>query len=823
MYAKVYIDTSSAAADRVYEYIVPSLLTDIIKPAMRVGVPFGTSNKHCQAFVVSVSETSEFDPAKLKSISYTVDTQPAVPDYLVNTAVFLRNRYFCSYAEAIRCIMPGGEKLKKNTSYNLAGDISFEEFSKPVISEQNTDSIKNLYEIFIKKRDVTLLYIKSKINMDSDELIRILSLLVKGEIIQVYEEFVFENHEQFEEYVTLSSENNSLEDYLMIVGKRAVKQRQMVEYLYEKKEPVLKSLLYKDTSSTSASLNSLIENNLVKIIKKAKTYIDDKPEENEAFIKPQMTEEQQIAYDTYKSKPQGTKFLLYGVTGSGKTNLFFEMFDDMLNSGKQCLLLVPEISLTPQMMRLVKKRFGKVVAIMHSKLTPAERYSEYLKIKRGEAKIVLGARSALFMPFKNLGIIVIDEMHETSYKASNSPRYDAVEVAGFIANQTGASLVLASATPTTQAFYDAQMGKYELLKLTKRVNDTMLPRVDVVDMRIELREGNRSPISNMLKEKIEQRLAAKEQVLLFLNRRGYNTYVFCRECGHIEMCPNCAVSLTTHATSHSMRCHYCGYTKPIPRICPECGSEKIKFMGTGTEKIQSAVTQMFPNAKILRMDADTAGGRNLQNVLEGFAKGNGDILIGTQMIVKGLDFDNLTLVGILLADSSLNFPDINAAARTFQLTTQAAGRAGRRNAQGEVIMQTYKPQTPTLVYASQHDFEGFYAYDINFRKEMNYPPFSEIIGFFCANISEEKCIEETKKIYDRIKSLADECKNEEKITLYEPAPAFIQKLKNKHIRHVLIKHEPNGKFAETLRENYDKIKNGLNSYVYVEISPVTLL
>lgn len=822
MYAKVYIDASSAASDRIYEYIIPDSLSEIIKPAMRVGVPFGVSNKHCQAFVVSVCEESEYDPEKLKSIAYIADTQPAVPDYLVKTAVFLRNRYFCSYAEAIRCVLPSGEKLKKNTSYTLTDDMPFDDFSLG-LSKEPPDSVRALYDIFSQRKEVSLQYIKSKINIDSDELLRLLSLLIKNEKINIHEEFVFENHEQFDEYVSLTSEENSLSDYLMIIGKRAVKQRQIVEYLFEKQFPVLKSTLYKDTNSTSSSLNSLLENNLVKIIKKQKQYLNDTPLPETEYIKPQMSEEQQAAYDIYKSKPQGSKFLLYGVTGSGKTNLFFEMFDDMLSKGKQCLLLVPEISLTPQMMRLVKARFKKDVAIMHSKLTPTERYSEYLKIKRKEAKIVLGARSALFMPFKDLGIIVIDEMHETSYKSSNAPRYDAIETAEFISNLTNATLVLASATPTTQTYYEALGGKYELLKLTQRVNGTSLPKVDVVDMRVELREGNRSPISNLLHEKIQDRLDKNEQVLLFLNRRGYNTYVFCRECGYIEMCPNCAVSLTTHASSHTMRCHYCGYTKPIPRICPSCHSEKIKFMGTGTEKIQSAVTQMFPNAKVMRMDADTANGKNVQNILESFAKGCGDILIGTQMIVKGLDFDKLSLVGILLADSSLNFPDINAAARTFQLTTQAAGRAGRRQSQGEVVMQTYKPQAPTLVYASQHDFEGFYAYDIAFRRDMNYPPFSEIIGFFCANISEDKCISETQKLYERIKALADKYKENENITIYEPAPAFIQKLKNKHIRHVLIKHEPNGKFSDILRANYDKIRNGLNSYVYVEISPVTLL
>ncbi len=823
MFAKVYIDAAARAADRVYEYVIPPELTDIIKPAMRVSVPFGGGNKLSQAFVVSVEEKSEFDAEKLKYITDAIDAFPAVPDYLVKTAVFLRERYFCSYAEAIRCILPGADKLKKKVSFMLSDGANEDTFAnvclnKGVLSQEKA---KELYSIFSKGKAYTITTLKNRAVLCSEELNGVLAILVKEGELTAEEEFINENKEQFDSYIALGSEDNSLDDFLMFVGKRAIKQREIVEYLFKAKEPVLKQKLLEETGASSASLKGLEENNLITTIYRSKQYFEAEKAIQPAESLP-LTEEQDKALEKYLSLSMGSRFLLYGVTGSGKTRLFFEMFEDMLNKGKQCLLLVPEISLTPQMMRLVRGRFGDNAAIMHSKLTPAQRYSEFLKIRRGEAKIVLGARSALFMPFKALGLIVIDEQHETSYHSSNSPRYDTIETAEYIASLTGATLVLASATPATATYHAAKQGEYEILTLTKRVNGIPMPIVDTVDMRLELREGNRSPLSRLLQEKITNRLENHEQVLLFLNRRGYNTYVFCRNCGHIEMCPNCDVSLTVHSFSNTMRCHYCGYTKRTPHKCPKCGSEKIRFMGTGTEKIQQEVQNLYPNAKVMRLDSDTASGKDMYaKILGAFAKGEGDILVGTQMIVKGLDFDNVTLVGILLADSSLNFPDINAAARTFQLTAQAAGRAGRRSRQGEVVMQTYKPEAPTLAYAAQHDFEGFYAYDINYRMEMDYPPFSEVIGFFLSHMSEERCTQDSQLLYERIQKLLENCG--ESHTLYPPAPAFIQKIKNKHIRHVLVKVKAKSGINKLLRENYDEITKGMASYIYAEINPVTLL
>lgn len=818
LYAKVFIDSSSLASDRIYEYVVPDELCGVIRPAMRVGVPFGSGNRHTQAFIVSLSEKSDFDPAKLKSISYLADTEPAVPDYLAETAVFLHDRYFAGYGDAVRCIVPGTEKLKRKISYRLSDGVTKEDLFSALGDE---NAAQAFYSVLSGSGWISLSALKARKALSGIDTIPFLGILRQKDLVEVSEEFVSETSDRFDEYISLSGGGSlPLEDYLMIVGSRAIKQREIVRCLYEKGEAMLRSELLRETGASSSSLESLLENNLVISERRLRTYSEPEPV---LIAPPPLTPEQAACMDRFLKEPDGSRFLLYGVTGSGKTNLYFEMFDDMLRKGRQCLLLVPEISLTPQMMRRVRERFGNLAAIMHSRLTHTERMIEYQKIKRGDARIVVGARSALFMPFRELGIIVIDEMHETSYKASGSPRYDAVETAEFICGLTGATLVLASATPTTEIYYRAQRGEFILLTMKERVSGSVLPKVDIVDMREELRNGNRSPVSDLLRRKITERLERNEQVLLFLNRRGYNTYVFCRSCGHIEMCPNCSVSLTTHASSSTMQCHYCGYTKPIPAVCPECGSEKIRFMGTGTEKIQAAVQEMFPQARVLRLDADTASGKNLQNVLKDFSEGKADILVGTQMIVKGLDFDRLTLVGILLADSSLNFPDINAASRTFQLTTQAAGRAGRRDREGEVILQTYSPQSPTLVYAAAHDFEGFYSYDIDFRRENSYPPFSQIVGFFCAFEDEERCERDAALVHDRIEYLMNRAGGTERITLYRPAPAFIQKLKNKHIRHVLLKVEPDSSFLRLLRRYYDNIRKGLASYVYVEIGPVTLL
>lgn len=809
MFAEVYIDAAASASDKIYTYRVPEELCELIRPAMRVIVPFGRGSRLSQAFVVSLKESVSFDESRIKDIFAPADASPAVPPYLMATAVFLRNRYFCSYGEAMKCVLPSADKLKKITRYFRTenGFVPSDEAQAAFLSAVSAE----------KGREMA--YIRSKTKLSPVKALSAAAALVAKGALRAEEEFVPENREMFDEYVSLTSPDNSLQDHYACISSRAVKQREVVKYLLEHGGRSPKKELYAATGAVKSTLDSLEENNLIVVSAVARSYRRD--DDILPYPGYPLTAEQAMALKVFREHPAGTRFLLHGVTGSGKTHLFFEMFSDMLKEGKQCLLLVPEISLTPQMARLVESRFGEQVAVMHSALTSAQRYSELLKIKRGEARIVLGARSALFMPFSDLGMIVIDEEHESSYKSSSSPRYDTVETAEFIAGETHATLLLSSATPSTDIYRKALAGEYVLLELTERVNKIPLPPVDIADMREELKSGNRSPISMRLEELITDRLDKKEQVMLFLNRRGFNTYVFCRECGYIEKCPNCDVSLTYHSSSGRLRCHYCGYEKAPAKRCPKCGSDKIRFMGTGTEKIETAVREMFHEARVLRLDSDTASKAGAYDrILGDFAAGRADILIGTQMIVKGLDFDNVTLMGILLAESSLSFPDVNAAARTFQLVEQAAGRAGRRSNNGMVVLQTYMPDSPVMAYAANHDYRGFYSYDINYRMEMGYPPFSEILGFFAANESEERCRADAEKMAEAIKRLSG---GYEEAKVYPPTPSFITKINNRYIYHVLVKMPEGSPLHALLRDNYDTIRKGVSSYTYAEINPTALL
>ncbi|MFA0815855.1 MAG: primosomal protein N' [Anaerofustis sp.] len=813
-YAQVFIDNPSAATDQVYDYRVPEHMKQMIEPAMRVAVPFGKGNRLCQAFVIGLDDSCNYEASKIKEIAELIDIEPIIPRYLIDVAVFLREEYFCTYAEAVRTVLPSTDRAIKKVTYqkNDAMILSKEECS---------DGCSNVYEIIVKNPGISAQNIKSKTGFTTETVKQELGWLLKKHYIESAESFLTGRKELYEDWFFIDDAEVSLEDYLMIVGTRAKKQREIVSYLYLHTEGVSKKELQDQTGATSTMIQKLMDLFLIRVQKKK---IESLPSSTPIEDAQVLNSDQEKALNEYLSDSiEENKFLLFGVTGSGKTAVYFRMFKEMIVNGKQCLLLVPEISLTPQMMALVKSCFGDIVAVMHSKLTPNERYEEFLKVKSGAAKIVLGARSALFMPFRELGLIVVDEEHETSYKSSQSPRYDTVEVANYISDRLGCHLILSSATPSPETYWKALSGQYHLLHLPNRANGTPLPAISMIDMRAELYSGNRTPISRALKTKIKDRLQKKEQIVLFLNRRGYNTYVFCRSCGYIEKCPNCDVSLTYHIHDQSMSCHYCGYKKQMPQTCPSCGSEKIKHMGTGTEKIEQFIKQLFPSARVLRLDSDTARYKGAyESILGSFAKGDADILIGTQMVVKGLDFGNVSLVGILLADTSLNFPDLNAAARTYQLTEQAAGRAGRRAEQGEVILQTYQPDDPTLVFASLHDYDGFYQYDIAHRKKMEYPPFTEIIGIFTASASEEESLKDCLDLYEKVKRIALDLRDE-RVKLYEPAPAFIQKLKNKFIYHMLVRYPKDSVFKKSFRNEYNEIKVSLKSNVFVEINPITLL
>ncbi|MGI6707024.1 MAG: primosomal protein N' [Clostridia bacterium] len=437
-------------------------------------------------------------------------------------------------------------------------------------------------------------------------------------------------------------------------------------------------------------------------------------------------------------------FLLHGVTGSGKTEIYIQSIRYALSKGKSAILLVPEISLTPQMVKRFRERFGDLVAVLHSRLSVGERYDEWRRLRSNKAKVVIGARSAVFAPLSNLGLIIIDEEHEQSYRSEHTPQYDACEIARFRCLEENATLVLGSATPSLERYYHSQRSEYTLLELPERIHGRPMPKVEIVDMREELAKGNRSIFSGLLFNEMRKCLMAGEQMILFLNRRGYSTFVSCRECGHVLCCNQCDVSLTYHLGRNSMKCHYCGKESTVPRLCPECNSRYIKYFGAGTQRVEEEAKRMFKDARVIRMDNDTTRTKDAHlNILKKFQEKEAQILIGTQMIAKGLDFPDVTLVGIIAADTTLNIPDFRSAERTFQLITQVSGRAGRDEKPGKVVVQCYSPDHFSIVHAARHDYKGFYTREINNRKKWQYPPFTRIVRILVTSedeiLAEKSC------------------------------------------------------------------------------------
>ena len=580
------------------------------------------------------------------------------------------------------------------------------------------------------------------------------------------------------------------------------------------------------TDGSRAIVKTLEKNGYVEIIEKK---IERNPLANKKIQKTEnlkLTDEQQSAYNkvaldiTTNSYEQ---FLLYGVTGSGKTEVYLQLIGKALEQNKTAIVLVPEISLTPQMIDRFIARFNKdEIAVLHSKLSIGERYDEWNKIKEGKAKIIIGARSAIFAPTENIGIIIIDEEHDSSYKSEAIPKYDAKEIAKKIAKENNCPLLLGSATPDLVTYYKAQQGKITLLELTKRANNSKLPEVEIVDLKMELANGNRSMLSVKLHDEIEQNLKDKRQTILFLNRRGFSTFIMCRECGYTVKCKNCNISMTYHKTENKIKCHYCGYEENVVTICPECHSDKIRYFGTGTQKLEQEINKIFPEASTIRMDIDTVTKKNShEEILNKFKNENIDILIGTQMVVKGHHFPNVTLVGVIAADSSLNIDDYRANERTFQILTQVAGRAGREQLDGKVVIQTYNPDNFSIICAQKQDYEMFYNTEIALREQLKYPPFCDIILIGFNSLSEKELIDASTKIYNYLKTNL----NGQEFNVLKPMPSPIDKIQNRYRWRIIIKgnmtEAANNVLNTCLRKFYNS--NYKNTRVAVDVNPNNMI
>ena len=624
-------------------------------------------------------------------------------------------------------------------------------------------------------------------------------------------------------FVYLKKDIIDIEDDIQNRVIKSEKQKRVLNFLIQN-EGIQTVDLEALTDTTSAVLKALEKKEYIEIIEQK---VERNPFENKN-IKPttnlKLTEEQQEAFNTINfaiEHNEHIEALLYGVTGSGKTEIYLQLIGEVLNKNKTAIVLVPEISLTPQMVDRFIARFGQdKIAVLHSKLSIGERYDGWNKIKKGECKIVIGARSAIFAPVENLGLIIIDEEHDSSYKSETNPRYNAKELAGYIARKNNIPLVLGSATPDLTTYYKAKNEQIELLQLTKRANEASLPDVEIIDLRQELANGNRSILSTKLYEEIENNLNNKKQTILFLNRRGYSTFVMCRECGYTVKCKNCNITMTYHSKDNKLKCHYCGHEERNVLECPECKSRNIKYFGTGTQRVELEINKIFPNASTIRMDIDTVTKKNShEEILNKFNNENIDILIGTQMVVKGHHFPNVTLVGVIAADSSLYLEDYRSNERTFQILTQVAGRAGRENEKGNVIIQTYNPESFSIECSKEQNYDMFYETEIELRKQLKYPPFCDIISIGLTDINESKIKNVSNKLYECInKYIKQENIN---MLIYKPLPCPIDKIKNKFRWRIILKGKLNNKIIDIINFAINSV-NSKTTRIIVDTNPSNL-
>ncbi len=604
---------------------------------------------------------------------------------------------------------------------------------------------------------------------------------------------------------------------------KSEKQQKILQFVKENEGATIPEIeLFTDCSR--AIVNTLIKNGYLEAVE---TKVDRNPLANKKIEHSQkyvLTDEQQHAYHAIEramNDKRYEQFLLYGITGSGKTEIYLQLIETVVQKNQSAIMLVPEISLTPQMVERFIARFGKEqIAVLHSKLSVGERHDEWIRMKENKAKIVIGARSAIFAPVQNLGIILIDEEHDSSYKSEATPKYHAKDIANYIAKQEHIPVVLGSATPDITTYYKAtKTNEITMLKLSKRANHAQLPKVEIIDLKEELANGNHSMLSMELYTAIEKNLKEKHQTILFLNRRGYSTFVMCRECGYTVKCTNCNVSMTYHGYENKLKCHYCGKEQAVVTICPECGSTKIRYFGTGTQKLEQEIKKQFPNSTTIRMDTDTVTKKNShEQILNTFKNQNIDILIGTQMVVKGHHFPNVTLVGVIAADSSLNIDDYRANERTFQILTQVAGRAGRGNLAGKVIIQTYQPQDFSIQAAQKQNYETFFDTEIALRKQLKYPPFCDIIVMRFEGKNEEQikilAMESYNQLYQALK-------NDETMTVFKPMPAPIDKIQNRYRWRIVMK----GQLTPTINALYHTILKGIydqnlkDARVTVDVNP----
>ena len=764
----VAVRAESYVNDRPYSYFIPAGLTRAVLPGMRVLVPFGRGNRMVQAVVLSVKDEDSSEGKK--PIGEILDDAPVIGERELKLVLWMRDKYFCTCFDAFRLCIPAGSDIRQEVRYAYRVDydgkpLADGHFAAPVLA-------------FVREKggEVTLAAIEKEFGEQTAA--QSLELLVKKKMLASRQHALLVSHDKTVTYARLT-EN-------LAVGRLGKSQAAVVDYLRTSGEAAVKEIVYY-TGASSATVKTLAQRGVIELSEREVLRLQAPTVSGKALLPdPQLNDEQSAVFEPLKdavdaSKPSAA--LLHGVTGSGKTLVYISLIRHCLRQGKQAIVLVPEIALTPQLLQLLYNYFGDRVAVLHSGLGTGERYDEWKRIRTGRADVVVGTRSAIFAPLEKLGLIVIDEEQENSYKSEQSPRYHARDVAKFRAVQAGALLLLASATPSVESMYAAKCGKYAYLRMENRFGGVKLPEVTFADMKRELKNGNETHISEELRAAIAANLAAGEQSILFLNRRGASRYMICKNCGYVPQCEACSVAMTYHSANHRLMCHYCSRSIPAYEYCPQCGSGYITREGMGTQRIAEELEALFGDVGIIRMDADTTGGSHThESLLARFKKEKVPILLGTQMIAKGLDFENVTLVGVIDGDQAMNVPDFRAGERAFSQLTQVVGRAGRGRRAGRAVIQTYSPENPLLQLAAAQDYDRFYEKEIAFRQTLGYPPFCDLLRFTLTGIENSRVMASARLLCEMLRpglSPTD--------TLYDPAAAPIFKQNNKYRYQVVLK------------------------------------
>lgn len=811
MIAKIAVSAANFAIDKPYSYFVPEELQ--LLPGMRVIVPFGRGNHRTEGVILSVEESVQ---TGLKTVQTVLDTVPVLNDEMLRMAGMLRSRYFCTFYDAIRAILPAGLWYQAKDTYALTDDRSWKE--KKLRQEDGLRLLRHMDELGGSADGETL----RQVLPDEEVLAKAIAYLLRNKWITSDTDYLHKIGEKTERVATLATSVEEAMEYAVSRPKSAQMQKSVLELLCGVGSVSVKEICY-FTGAKTVTVNRLAELGYI-ILSERKVLRCREIRKAELSGPLVLNEEQKAVYNGLAAQLDREKpgaALLYGVTGSGKTSVYIKLIEHTLKAGKQAMLLVPEIALTSQLLSLMAAYFDDQVAVLHSSLPTGERFDQWNRVRDGEAGVIVGTRSAVFAPCPNLGLIILDEEQEHSYKSENAPRYSAKEVALWRGMRNNALVLFGSATPSVETMYYAKSGIYSLYRLNKRYNGRNLPLVEIVDMHRQMEIGNDSTISYPLQDAMGETMEAGKQTVLFLNRRGNSRALVCIDCRQTPQCPRCEERLTYHSANNRMMCHYCGFSQDVPRKCPHCGGS-LKPIGTGTQKVQEELASLFPDAQVARMDGDTVNAVNTHDkILQQFQREKTPVLLGTQMVAKGLNLPDVALVGVLDGDMGLYSGSYRAAETTFNMLTQVVGRAGRGDTLGRAIIQTMTPEHKVITLAARQDYDSFYEMEIGLRQHLLHPPFGDLAFITVTGKNERQVIRGATKLRDSIMGcLRDPAYNMEVCTILGPAACAVPKINYSFRYRLTLKC----KFTPQLRQliaymlrqfSLDKENRGVTAFVDV--------